>query len=142
MSEHSESKPAGAPEGPPRPLVIACLILGLEALGLVVVAGVAVAHAGSAAHHHVLRAVLGGGFALVGAGALGLCARGLLRLRPAARTPVVVLQLLILPVSYTIAFQADQPAYGGPMLLAALAVIYLLFTPPVRAVLDREDPLG
>jgi hypothetical protein len=26
------------------------------------------------------------------------------------------------------------------MLLAALAVIYLLFTPPVRAVLDREDP--
>jgi hypothetical protein len=126
----------------PRPLVIACVILGLEALGLVVVAGFAVGHAGSAVHHHWLRAVLGGAFALAGAAALALCARGLLRLRPAARTPVVVLQLLVLPVSYTIAFQADEPAYGGPMLLAALAVIYLLFTPPVRAVLDREDPLG
>jgi hypothetical protein len=132
----------GTPAEPPRPLVAACAILGLEALGLVVVAGIAVAHAGSAAHHHWLRAVLGGAFALVGAVALALCAHGLLRLRPAARTPVVVLQLLVLPVSYTIAFQADQPAYGGPMLLAALAVIYLLFTPPVRAVLDREDPLG
>jgi hypothetical protein len=107
----------------------------------VVVAGFALGNAGSAAHDNVLRAVLGAAFAIGGAVALGFCVRGLLRLRPAARTPVVVLQLLALPVSYTIAFQADHAAYGGPMLLAALAVLYLLFTPPVRAVLDREEPV-
>ncbi|MDT4915130.1 MAG: hypothetical protein QOC66_4258 [Pseudonocardiales bacterium] len=126
---------------PPRPLLIACAILGLEVLGLLVVAGFVIANAGGAAHDNVLRALLGAAFALGGAAALALCTRGLLRLRPAARTPVVVLQLLVLPVAYTIAFQADHAAYGGPMLVAALAVIYLLFTPPVRAVLDREEPV-
>ncbi|MDT4938982.1 MAG: hypothetical protein QOG80_2653, partial [Pseudonocardiales bacterium] len=43
-----------------------------------------------------------------------------------------------LPVSYSLAFQAGLVAYGGPMLVAALAVLYLLFTPPARAALDRE----
>jgi hypothetical protein len=69
---------------------------------------------------------------------LGLCARGLLRLRPAARTPVVVLQVLALPVGYSMAFQAGVVAYGGPILVAAVVVLYLLFTPPARAALDRE----
>jgi hypothetical protein len=68
-----------------------------------------------------------------------LCARALLRLRPAARTPVLVLEALALPVSYSLAFQAGRVGYGGPILVGALAVLYLLFTPPVRAVLDRGD---
>jgi hypothetical protein len=41
-------------------------------------------------------------------------------------------------VSYSLAFQAGRVGYGGPILIAALSVIYLLFTPPVRAALDRE----
>jgi hypothetical protein len=28
--------------------------------------------------------------------------------------------------------------YGAPILLSALAVLYLLFTPPARAALDHE----
>jgi hypothetical protein len=43
-------------------------------------------------------------------------------------------------VSYSLAFQANRVEYGGPIIVAALAVLYLLFTPPVRAVLDREEP--
>jgi hypothetical protein len=121
-------------------LVVACVILGLEAIGLLVLAGVLVADTVTGSPGNVARALLGAAFAIVGAGVLWLCVRGLLHLRPAARTPVVVLQLLVLPVSYTIAFQADLVGYGGPMMLAALAVLYLLFTPPVRAVLDREEP--
>ncbi len=70
---------------------------------------------------------------------LVLCVRGLLHLRPAARTPVVVVEALALPVAYSLAFQANRVGYGGPILLTALAVLYLLFTPPVRTVLDRED---
>ena len=69
---------------------------------------------------------------------LGFGGRGLLRLRPSARTPVVMLQLLALPVSYSLAIQAGRVGYGGPILVAALAVLYLLFTPPARAALDRD----
>ena len=56
----------------------------------------------------------------------------------ATPTPIVVIQLLAIPVSYSLAFQAGRVGYGGPILIAALSVIYLLFTPPVRAALDRE----
>ena len=49
-----------------------------------------------------------------------------------------MLQLLALPVSYSLAFQAGRVGYGGPILVAALAVLYLLFTPPARAALDRD----
>lgn len=122
---------------PPRPLVIACGLLGLQALALVAAAAIVLVKAGTQKSHDVTGAVLLAAIALAGALALVFCARGLLRLRPAARTPVVVIELLALPVSYTLAFQADRVGYGAPILLSALAVIYLLFTPPVRAVLDR-----
>ena len=49
-----------------------------------------------------------------------------------------MIELLALPVSYSLAFQANRVGYGAPILLSALAVIYLLFTPPVREVLDRR----
>jgi membrane associated rhomboid family serine protease len=127
-------------EDVPKPLRIACAILALEALGLLGVTGFLVfstltGHPGS-----VARALLGAAFALLGAIALAAGARSLLRLNPAARTPIVVIQLLAVPVSYSLAFQAGRVGYGGPIFVAALSVIYLLFTPPVRAALDREPP--
>lgn len=84
------------------------------------------------------RALLGAAMALLGMLVLLACARGLLALRPAARTPVVVLELLALPVSYSLGFQAGLMVYGAPILLSAVAVLYLLFTPPARAALDRD----
>jgi hypothetical protein len=86
----------------------------------------------------VARALLDAALALLGMLVLLACARGLLALRPAARTPVIVLELLALPVSYSLGFQAGLMAYGAPILLTAVAVLYLLFTPPARAALDRE----
>ena len=124
----------------PRPLRIACVILGLEALALLAAAGVLIAKTITGDPASVARALLGAALAVLGAAVLALCARGLLHLRPSARTPVVVLQMLALPVSYSLAFQAGLVGYGGPILVAALAVLYLLFTPPVRAVLNRPDP--
>jgi hypothetical protein len=125
---------------PPRPLVIACALIGLQALALVAAAGIVLVKAATQTSSDLAGALLLGAIALAGAFALGACVRALLRLRPAARTPVVVIELLALPVSYTLAFQADRVGYGAPILLSALAVIYLLFTPPVREVLDR--PIG
>jgi hypothetical protein len=125
---------------PPAPLRAACALIGLEALALLGTAGFLFVDSVAGDPDSVAGALLIAAAALLGGVALGFCAHGLWRLQPGARTPAVVLQLLALPVSYTMAFQAGRYGYGGPILVAALAVLYLLFTPPVRAVLDREPP--
>jgi hypothetical protein len=124
--------------GPPVQVRVAAAVIGLEGLALLVAAGVLVAKSVTGHPDSVGRALLGAALALLGALVLGFCARGLLRLRPAARTPVMVLEVLTLPVGYSLAFQAGLVGYGGPMLVAALGVLYLLFTPPARAALDRQ----
>jgi hypothetical protein len=112
-------------------------VIAVEALALVATAAVLVVKTSTGHPHSVAGALLGAALALVAALALGAAARGLAHLRAAARTPVIVLQLLAVPVSYSLAFQAHRVGYGGPILLAALATLYLLFTPPARAALDR-----
>jgi hypothetical protein len=124
----------------PRPLKIACVLVGLESLALLAAAGFIVVSTITGTPDSVGRALLDAAFALLGALVLALCLRGLLRLSPVARTPVILLQLLAVVVSYSLAFQAGRVGYGGPIFVAALATLYLLFTPPVRAVLDREPP--
>lgn len=126
--------------GVPAPLRIACIVIALEALALLGITGFLVIDAVAGNPDSVGGALLVAAAALLAGVGLGFCARGLWRLQPGARTPAVVLQLLALPVSYTMAFEAGRYAFGGPILVAALAVLYLLFTPPVRAVLDREPP--
>ena len=66
--------------------------------------------------------------ALLGAEVLAACARGLLHLRPVARSPVVVIELLTAVVSFSLGFQAGLIQYGGPLMLTAVVVLYLLFT--------------
>ena len=135
------AQPAGsAPDEVPNVLRLAAAILVLESLALVAAAVVLVVKTIAGHPADVGRALVGAVLALVGAACLLLGARGVRRMRPAARSPVVVLQLLALPVSYSLAFQAGRVAYGGPIMLAALVVIYLLFTPPARAALDRDPP--
>ncbi|MEO9138852.1 MAG: hypothetical protein ABI345_07250 [Jatrophihabitans sp.] len=122
----------------PRPVRIACALLAAEALALVGLGGFEVYSTVFGHPSGVLRALLGATFAFGAALALLAGARGLMRLNPAARTPMVVIQLLLIPVSYTLAFQAERVGYGGPILVAAISVIYLLFTPPAREALDRD----
>ncbi len=50
-----------------------------------------------------------------------------------------MIELLALPVSYTLTFSAHRPGYGAPILISALVVLYLLFTPAARAALDRDS---
>ena len=123
---------------PPTPVRLAAAIVAAEAVGLLVAAGVLVTKTVTGHPASVGRALVGAALAVFGAAVLALCARGLMLLRYAARTPVIVLQLLALPVGYSLAFQAGRVGYGGPVLVAALAVLYLLFTPPARAALDRD----
>jgi hypothetical protein len=124
--------------GAPAQVRVAVAVIGFESLALVAAAGILVTKTFDGHPDSIGRALLGAALALGGGAALVLGARGLMRLRPAARTPIVVLQLLALPVGYSLAFQAGRVGYGGPILVAALVVLYLLFTPPARAALDRE----
>ncbi|MEO8888025.1 MAG: hypothetical protein ABI301_00935 [Jatrophihabitantaceae bacterium] len=125
-------------ERPPGQVRAAVAIVGAEALALVAAALVLIGKTIFGNPDSLGRALSDAGLALGGAVLLAFGARGLFRLSPAARTPVLVLQFLAIPVSYSLAFQAGRVDYGGPILVAAVAVIYLLFTPPARAALDRD----
>lgn len=140
MPDDEPAAPVPEVHAPPGPIRAACAVVGLQALGLLV--GGVVLLADSLFGHPTDRAsaVLAAVLALVGAVALAYGARGLLRLNPSARTPVVVLQILTVPVGYQLAFDSERPEWGGPILICALAVLYLLFTPPARAALDRPEP--
>lgn len=125
-------------DAPPGPLKAAAVLILLESLGLLGIGSFLVYATITGTPSQLARALLGAAFAIGTGLGLALGARGLLRLRPAARTPIVVVQLLALPVAYSLGFQAGLIWYGGPILVVALAVLYLLFTPPVRAALDRN----
>jgi hypothetical protein len=125
---------------PPGPLRAAATLIYLESAALVGAAIVLVVKTITGRPDEVSRALLGAAMALAAGAGLAYGGRALLRLSPAARSPVVVIQLLALPVSYSLAFQAGRIWYGAPIMLTALAVLFLLFTPPVRAVLYRDPP--
>jgi hypothetical protein len=116
----------------------AAVILAAQALALVILAAILVIKTAVGDPHSIAGALLGAALALVAAAVFLLCGRGLLAGRAASRTPVVVLELVALPVSYSLAFQANRIGYGAPILLSALAVLYLVFTPAARVMLDRE----
>jgi len=63
---------------------------------------------------------------------LAACAVGLWRVSGWARGPVVVLQLLLGVIGYTMAFQADRPLWGVPLLAVVAVELYLLATPEAR----------
>ncbi len=122
----------------PVQLRAAAALVAAQSLALVVVAALLVAKTIADHPDSVGRALLGAAMSVLGALVLIACARGLLAGRPAARTPVVVFELLALPVSYSLGFQAGLMGYGAPIMVSALAVLYLVFTPAARAELDRE----
>jgi hypothetical protein len=132
MIAHSGERPI------PAQVRAAAGIIAVQAAALFGAAAVLIVKTIAGHPDSVARALLSAAMALLGMLVLLACARGLLALRPAARTPVVVLELLALPVSYSLGFQAGLMADGAPILLSALAVLYLLLTPAARAALDRE----
>ena len=124
----------------PGPLRAAVVLIGLESLALLGAGVFAIVSTLVGDPTDLGLALLAALFAIGTAAGLGFGARQLLRLQSAARSPIVVVQLLALPVAYSLGFQAGRIGYGAPILVCALAVLFLLFTPPVRDALDREPP--
>ncbi|MEP6851954.1 MAG: hypothetical protein ABJA87_04765 [bacterium] len=133
---------AGAADRPagvavPGEIRLVAAVLALQASGLVIIAVVLVTKTLIGDPRRVAGALSAVALAVAAAAILLFAARSLLRLRPGLRTPVIVLELLALPVGYSLGFQAGRMGYAAPLLLSAVLVLYLLFTPAVRALLDR-----
>jgi hypothetical protein len=131
----AEDDPARAP----RPVLAAAALVALEGVALLVLAVVnlvltALSDAGS------VPLALGGALLLaIFGGALLLLARALRALKPPARSPVVAVQIVAVPVGWTLAGTNGRPEIGLPVLVLAVAVLVLLFgTAEARDSLARD----
>ena len=90
----------------------------------------------------LFRAVVGVGvvFFMIGfAVLLGAAARGLLRSRRWARAPVVVVQLILLPVGWS--FRGGQTTWvAATMIIVALVTLVLILHPRSTRALIVEEP--
>lgn len=117
-------------------LVVAVEAVLAGALALVLLWLAVAGHPGS-----VGRALAEVVYVAIAAGALAVGARGLRRVSSWARGPVVVLQLLLGLIGYTLALPAGRPLLGMPVLALAVLGLVLLFTPQARlAFLERQPP--
>ncbi|MFV0532422.1 MAG: hypothetical protein ACK5MR_02060 [Cumulibacter sp.] len=80
-------------------------------------------------------------------GAVFVILAGLLLLRMAfgfwrvdvwPRVPTIVIQLALVPVSWSIAFTLGNTAVGVPLLAVAIVLLVLLFSKPVREAYNRD----
>lgn len=117
----------------PRELVFAAGLAALEGLVLIGLAVLLVVKTATSDPSSVFGALSGALLALLAAAALILLAGQVVRERRWARTPIVVLQVLWVPVGFSLAFQAGRPEYGVPLLVAAIGTLVLFATPAARA---------
>jgi len=121
----------------PRTVLLAALLVAVEGAALIVLAGVeAVSTLVSDAASVTLALVTAA--AAAGGGALLLwLARSLAGLRKWARSPVVVLQLIALPIGYNLITPSGRPELGVPVLALAAATLVLLGSAEAGAALER-----
>lgn len=131
------------PPDPPGPLALpsqiraAAIVVLLQAVGLLVAFGVVLVKIAQGGYDEAGRAWADAGLALLAALALVFAARALSYLRPAVRTPLLVIEVLALPVGYSM-IQSGAWRYGVPVILGAVVVTVLLLTRPARTALDRR----
>lgn len=114
------------------------LLVAVEALALVVIGlGYAVV-SGTGTPENLLAAELAAAFAVAVGLLMGAMARAVDGGRSWPRSPLVVLNMIALPVGAGL-IQGKVYAAGIPVLLLAAAVLYLLATPDARAELRGRD---
>lgn len=116
----------------PRSVRWAAVVVGVEAAAVAVGALVLLYLTLTGTPDSLPRALAEVVVAAAGAALLGGAAAGIWRASGWARSPVVVLQLLLGAVAYTAAFQAHQPIIGIPVLVLAATELWLLATPSAR----------
>jgi hypothetical protein len=122
----------------PRPLDtlrLTVALVALQGLGLLGVAAFYVVEMFVATTTDLAAAAVAAGLAALAGTGLLLVARGLARGRRWARSPALLTQLLIAPVAVGLV-QGGRWYVGVPLLLWAVGVAVLLFTPAVGAALE------
>jgi hypothetical protein len=71
-------------------------------------------------------------------GVLAVTAAGLRRVASWSRGPVVALQILLGLFGYSTAFPGQQPLLGIPLIVLAVAELYLLMTPEARLAFSER----
>ena len=131
----AESRPARAP----RPVLAAAALVAVEGAALLVLAVVNVVLTALDDAGSVPLAPAGALLLAIFGAALLLLARALRTLRPPARSPVVAVQIVALPVGWTLASTNGRPEIGVPVLVLAVTVLVLLFaTAEARDALARD----
>lgn len=124
---------------PRNPLLLVGCLVGLQGLGLVVIAGFYLVELVVAAAADVIRALVTALLALLSGVGLLVVARGLQQGRRWARSPALVTDLILLPVGFGL-LQGGRWYVGVPLVAAAAMVVVLLFSRAVSAALDETDP--
>jgi len=114
------------------------LVCAQGTLGLAFAAALVVRAAGGA--ERVVDVLAEAGYFLVLAAAVLAVGVGLLTGRRWARTPAIVVQLLLLGVAWYTAGPSGRPEVGIPVGLVSLLVTGLLFAPRARAWAERQEP--
>ncbi len=135
VSGPKRERPAGEVPGAVRR---AALVVAVESAALAAVALVLLWLTVTSEPDSVGRALAEVVYASLGAGLLGAAAVGLRRLSAWARGPVVALQVLLGLLGYTLAFQADRPLIGVPVLALVAVELYLLATPEARLAFSQR----
>ncbi len=119
----------------PLPVRAAGVLVGLQGVAGVAVAVAVLVRGSTGPVPIVPTAVWFAGFGAV----LLAVGANLVRGRLGARTPAVVVQILLLGVSWYAAGPSSQPAYGIPSAIFCVVVLVLLFSPPALRWVTGED---
>lgn len=135
----AQNRRKGTAGRPPSPVRIAGAVTALEGIIAIVVALILAIREAAG---HKEAAISGYGtaawFGIIGAGVVvgGLA---LVTGRRWGRAIAVVAQILLLPVAYALLTDSNQPFFGVPLGIVALAVLVLIFSPAsVRWLGDDE----
>nr|WP_246407468.1 hypothetical protein [Modestobacter versicolor] len=125
-------RPQRSREAAPVAVRRAALVVALEAAALAGLALVLLFLTLTGSPDSVGRALAEVVYVGLAAALLTAAAVGLWRVSGWVRGPVIVLQVLLGVVGYSVAFQADLPLLGVPLLAAVALELYLLATPEAR----------
>jgi hypothetical protein len=132
--QYSDPPPISIP--PPRPVVVAAVLVLVEAVGLLVLAGTTLV-SGLTEDIAVGRTLAQTGYYVVLAALLALCAGAVLRGRRWGRTPCLVTQIVLVLIGVWLIAPSGQYAWGIGLIALGGISGYLLISKPANAWINR-----
>ena len=127
---------------PPVAVRVAAVLVALQGVGLLVLAGLTVSSGLSNGARTVQLAAQGLYFVVLGA-LLGLVASGLLRGRRWGRSPALVAEVVVIAIGMWMTFPSERPVWGLPLIGDGAVTLALLVTPAANAWIKQfPRPFG